>query len=74
MQRHEQLHAVVKSGFGDCLMINFNKDWKTLYVGDAGDGNVDSDEPEQLRSDRLFATPGTSDPPFGVAAGPNAKF
>jgi len=63
----------VLTGFSDGLMINFNKSWKTLYVADAGAGNIDSVNPNNPAI-VVFASPGTSDPPFGVTASPSSKF
>jgi hypothetical protein len=65
--------ALAVGGFSDGLMINFNKGWKKLYVADAGAGNIDVINPGNNTS-TVFASPGTTDPPFGVAASPNAKF
>jgi len=60
------------SGFTDGLMINFTHKYKGLLVADAGAGNVDNVDPSTGSVTTLFS-PGTSDPPFGVAASPATK-
>jgi hypothetical protein len=65
--------ALFASGFSDGLMINFAHKYANLLVADAGAGNVDSVNPTTGAVTTLFS-PGTSDPPFGVAASPGTKY
>lgn len=62
--------TLVTTGFGDALMINFNKGDSRLYVADAT-GSIKYVNPASPSTINTFATLSSSDPPFGVAAGPH---
>jgi hypothetical protein len=66
--------ALLSSGFGDPMFINFDKAWNDLWLADAS-GFIDSVDPMTGAIDSSTpAVAGTSDPPFGVAAAPASRY
>lgn len=66
--------TLLASGFSDPMFINFDAEWATLWLTDAG-GYIDAIDPETgaIRTSTL-ADGGFSDPPFGIALAPGARY
>jgi hypothetical protein len=67
--------GVFQKGFTDPFFINFDAGWKHLWLTDPGTATIYGLDP---KSGKILSTTaahgGASDPPFGIAADPGAKF